>query len=216
MFMDENKNTEAYQLSKSGTGTARFKESEIQEVNERIQKLQQLENISLPTFKDVFKAAIDRALTVNTSSEVENTPPPTLEDLLEENQRVITIDESLQARIADVIKTIGYENTPSLTDFISDLIEIATTVPDIPTAEIKEVIKEVPAQIGENQILLDLSSKQIETVNKISAWRHQNGHDNPALEPSDIVKRMVFNKGSLTNWHGEFPTGIRLKDARNQ
>jgi hypothetical protein len=122
-----------------------------------------------------------------------------------ENQEVNEIKQQL-------IESIGYTETPTDEQLFTDLLEIITTpLEPAPTVEVvKEVVKEVERPLTANEVLLNLTPQQRELIELITRWRFQQKRDTERLTTEKAIKRMVFNAGTLSNYHGEFETGIPL------
>tara|TARA_R110002126_G_scaffold289552_2_gene444707 strand:- start:4558 stop:5058 length:501 start_codon:yes stop_codon:yes gene_type:complete len=72
--------------------------------------------------------------------------------------------------------------------------------------------KEVPAPIADNQVVITCSEKQLNYLDLIRENRIKYREDyrkEPEEEPNNVlIKKMVFNKGTLGNFHELFYTGL--------
>lgn len=106
---------------------------------------------------------------------------------------------------------LGYEDEldpVTNTTILQDLIEVIQ-IPPAPAVEIEiPVIKEVPIELTENEVIVKMTEGQRRAIDFIAEYRERRHLDAEKLDAATIIRRMTFNKGSLTNWHDEFETGI--------
>lgn len=146
-----------------------------------------------------------------------------LEPALEEaNSKLATLESELATtgsnrEIVDkLIQEIGYQETPSDEKLFSDIVEIInTTLEPAPPVEVEKIV-EVEKPLAENEVLVTMTLEQKKLLATIARWRYQSKIDQELLTPSDVMRKMTFNKGSLTNWHGEFETGISESRLKKQ
>jgi len=121
------------------------------------------------------------------------------------------INDELQTLIDECHNVIGYDEIKTLPEILRDLLEIISTpLEPAPTVEIeKEVIKEVEKPLGENDILVQLEPLQKEVLEKIARFRVRYKLDDERTPLDVLIKRMIFNTGTLKNDHGAFVTGIK-------
>lgn len=151
---------------------------------------------------------LDLNAELNTANAELNTPNADLNtDVLELNAELNTDHKQI------LIDAIGYPENPTDESLYSDLLAIITT-PAEPTVEV-EVIKEIEKPLSKGEILVHLSAQEFDTLDIISRYRVHKKLDPQRRTISSIIKKMVFNAGSLTNYHGEFETGFNNKRLKN-
>lgn len=127
------------------------------------------------------------------------------------------LDEgTLQAK-NDLINALGYSEPMPDETFYKDLLEVITleTLTPEPVEIEKEVIKEIPIKLEPNQTIVTTTPEQHNHLELIARWRLSVGKDKELSTVETIIKRMVFNEGTLLNYHGFFATGLKDKNLRN-
>lgn len=196
-----------------------------EEINQKVRAFQEKIDVSATNPTELFKLLLDYAVNQDNNEVI---PPAPIEEngkqddihidfaqVTDSNQveNKEHISEDYKRKLID---EIGYEQEPTDEILFTDLLEIITTPIEVPKieAEYKEVIKEVERELSENEILIDLKPKQHEILKKIARWRSHTKIDDATLPTGDIIKRMVFNHGTLLNEHGYFETGLNAKRAK--
>lgn len=187
--------------------TFRVNEEEKELFNQFAISRQTQENKEFTSAKQIILDLL--SLVNNQNNSVTNENKTENVELSEENKEVLSIKEQL-------IESIGYTDIPTEKQLLTDLLDIINTpLEPAPTVEIeKEVIKEVERKLGVNEILVNLSTPQRELLETIARWRLMQKKDSVRLSLEKLIKRMVFNAGTLSNYHGEFETGIPLHKLR--
>lgn len=208
-------NLDMYQIA-SNSATIKLNDAEKAIFNATAENLQTIGNTVFTNSKQIVFALISRISELETSKiELENqindleteletlktTPPP---DESNEFQKV----ENSEIK-QELIAAIGYEETPSDDELYSDLLEIITT--SLEPAEPEKEIVEIERKLTDNEFLLTLKAAQTEVLNTIARWRFMTQKDDHTNNIPELILRMLFNKGVLLNWHGQFDTGISEK-----
>lgn len=215
-----------YQLT-SSQYSARLSTDELTQLNNIAAQLQTDKNIFFTFQKDVIihlmneysKVYAENTLLKTTISELKDVNAELTEALSNrpqsENIENNTADNSKTTVIKDrLIEEMGYLERPTDEQLYSDILEIITTpLAPAPTVEIeKPVIKE--KELSENEVLIELTEKQKHILELIARYRYSLKEDTQRLSLSDLIKRMVFNRGTLLNMHGEFKTLLRPKTLK--
>lgn len=99
--------------------------------------------------------------------------------------------------------------TDSAEEVLEGLYSGATAEPEV----IRETV-EVPIQVGENQILFDLSPAQKEVL-EVIAKKRQVAFKFPDPETiPELLLRSFFTRAYLFNYFNEFYTGLTQKDVK--
>jgi len=116
-------------------------------------------------------------------------------------------------RYADIIKLIGYQEDmiPSEEKILKDVVDILSEPME---PEIVEKIVEIEKKLQDNEFIIQLEPAQKRVLEVITRWRFQTKKDVKLLSIPQVIKRMVFNRGTLLNWHEEFETGIKEKHIK--
>ena len=156
------------------------------EIAENLNKLLSETNANPSTFKDLFLLLVNKALEPKT-----------------------VVNQQLPEGITTAIENYR-ELNPSLPED-ADVNTIITTALTQPITKEVEVIKEVNKQLQPNQYIIELSDNQMTTLKEIAqnrkAYSDKYRKGLELEEPLTLLKKMVFNKATLNNWHGEFYTG---------
>lgn len=193
-------------------------EDENRMLNERLLQLPADVNTDADTSE--FKTADGADSPADANTDV-NTPPADGFDSYAHIQGFIadSIPSSLVNR-QKLYDAIGYESIPTDEQLFADLLEIITSEDDpADSADDQPVTPLFPSapvlrDPAENEIFLDLSSNQLEMMQKIVRFRVKKGEDQTRLTLVQAIKKMVFNRGTLMNEHGYFKTfinGSRMK-----
>lgn len=124
---------------------------------------------------------------------------------LQENQRIVTIDENLQNEIDDFnLDFMASKLEPTLEETIESLLQEVRTEPEIIE---KEITKEVKAPLKENEILIELSDDECLIVDAIAENRAKKLKNEPVTR-AEMVHQLALTKSTVFNWSGEFYTGL--------
>lgn len=182
-----------YQINKR-SASVNFPEAEITEVNENLKAIQLKHGVVFSTFKDLILHLI--SVDLAEIPEIKTAVMPENALILTENQKIIELNETITAEIAE-------NSSISLTELFTQSIENSKK-----SAEIKEI--EVPVLISENQLLINFSEnpeRKRELLLEISRRRAEKY--NTDLEPiEELAEKLLFNDGTVFNLGGEFYTGF--------
>lgn len=217
----------------NNSATIKFSDEEKEIFNQEAILLQTTENTTFTNSKQVVFALISRCKQLeNQKTDLENqleTVKTNLESL-ETNPKTDENKLETSEIKQELIKVIGFDETVSDEDLLQAclhiferadhfVVEIAKEL-NLPTAThdqileaVKEkiqtpteVVKEVERALTENEVLLNLSAQQKQTIEIIARWRSRTGKDSQLNTIEQTIKRMVFNSGTLMNDHGQFDT----------
>lgn len=179
----------------------RVNEEERNELNEFAKNWQTDENTVFSNGKQVVFALLAHCKQLESKLETLENIPLTSENT---NENINKIKQQL-------IEALAYEATPEDEELFKDLLEIITT--PLEPLEPVEIIKtvEVEKQLAPGEIILDLTPRQSELLELISAYRARLKDDVPRKTVQEIIKQIVFNKYILTNEFGIFKTYIKPK-----
>ena len=214
-----------YQLN-TRSATANFKkenQEDFDEVNAKLALFQQKTGIEYLSFKDLFLALIDQSLLI--SAEKTEELIEKLADVEPEkpadNPYVITVADNLpdwqqfQTRLLNLHEIqVGGDEKPSMIEAINLALEIAELPNESEVIE-KEVVKEIPLEIGENQLLITVLADPKKPIDKkfmildlVSKNRYGKGKSNHLETREEIVQLLAFSGGALFNSEGDTYTGI--------
>ncbi len=77
-----------------------------------------------------------------------------------------------------------------------------------------EVEKLVTAELPEHSVLLQISEKQNIILQTVAERRFENREDKELQTVEQTATSLIFNKCTLFNWGGGFPTGLNLSDFK--
>jgi len=164
-------------------------------------KLQQTEQTLLETLK--------------TSREAVEEPDPTIETTATEEPEA-GIQEPQHAEVSEkyerLIELIGYEEEPTELQLINDLISILSQPAEEP--QVVEKIVEIERELAKGEVIVHLEEAQEKILETIARWRFHTKKDPQRLSHAQLIKKMVFNKGAIFNWHDQFATGLSEKHLR--
>lgn len=152
------------------------------EFNAAILKIQEKTGYTCTSFKEMLDVLVKCALDgiAPKAAEVKMIPTP-----LQENQRIIEIDEETQEMINDFVMAIGGLETPSHTDIFK--IALATSL----TSSSPEPIEE-----PENVVKIEMNEREHYFFKHILDTRKKR---QLVSEPTQVAKELIFNLDNLLN-----------------
>lgn len=214
-----------YKLPESGQISFRISENDKEVLQSLADKLQIDNQETFKNARDIVFAIIEELQTLSAIREEQENKIATLENratsLLAELQKIDAekedkeaLQNEFQPLFDEARELIGYDEAVENSTILKDLIVMINT-PQKPAPPVEvEVIKEVEKPLSADEILLKLSSKQIEVLEYISEWRHRKGLDKTKQTNAEIIKAMTFHRGALLNYSDEYRTGITPKNLR--
>ena len=170
--------------------SARFRPEEEASITAFLEHYQTENGIEFNSFRDFFIHLVKNGATLMSG-------PETGESILVED---------LQPHL----KTFADENALPLESTAKEIVLKALTAEPETIEGEKEVIKEVPLEIPENLLVLELDKEQEEALTEINTARNERleAANHPIETKEDTAKGMLFNKATLNNYGGEFFTGF--------
>lgn len=200
---------------------ASFRVTDIERdlINDVAEEIQEESGNSFTNVKQLFFAMIKKLesqeialkeLQMDYNSKVEE-----LSHLREEPPTLPELPEELKIKFEEIKQSVFEGEELSEETMLDTLVQIVNSpAPVVP--QIEEKIVEVERELSENEVLIDLKPAQKNVLLKIADWRFKNDYDKEVLSPGEVMRKMTFNRGSLTNWHGEFMTGITERKLRKE
>jgi len=190
---------------------------EIKKTREEVQRDKELELQILRSSNQELKERLlqsQQALeqSGNEQLEAEQTTTESVQETEQESDSTEFENQTMQ-QYQKLIELIGYETEPTELQLFNDLIDIISQPQEPETIE-KNV--EIERELAKNEFLLQLEEPQATLLEKIARWRYQTKRDPQRLQIPQLIRRMIFNKGTLFNWHGEFDTGISEKRLKQK
>lgn len=191
---------EKYQIQ--GTQISfRVNNEERTELNQIANDLQTENNVVFNNAKELTFAIIDKMKQGKAEA-----PRP-------EAEVVEVMPVSLQEKFAEIKASVFEGENLSEIEMLNTLLSIVNT--PTPAVEIeKEVIKEVERPISENEVLVNILPAQKQILQRIAEWRFSRRKDAQKLTEGDVMRKMVFNMATLTDYGEMFPTGISEREFK--
>src|SRR5690554_1511222 len=170
-----------YKLPESGQISFRISENDKEVLQSLADKLQIDNQETFKNARDIVFALIEEVQTLSAIREEQENKIATLENratsLLAELQKIDAekedkeaLQNEFQPLFDEARELIGYDEAVQNSTILKDLIVMINT-PQKPAPPVEvEVIKEVEKPLSADEILLKLSSKQIEVLEYISEW----------------------------------------------
>lgn len=162
-----------------------FSGDEINEVSSILDQLQRTHGYASDTMKGLFLQILRKSLenSINPAGTLNQIPVSESAEFIELQQQYETL----------------FEQNKALTLEVEQLNSIELDVP-----EAVEIEKPLP----EFSLILQLDAPKIQALEQVSDYRHRHGHDKSRLPIEITAERMLFNRATLYNWGGEYPTGL--------
>ncbi len=196
---------------KNRTTSITCNEEERNIFNQSLIEVQEKEGIIFSSVKDSFSRLLSIALKAesNESNETEQVEKP--ESILEftESDENLT---KLKSLLDEFRENQGLSEGYLVEGLIIKAVHLAMKAPEVKEVE-KEVIKEVPLSIGENQLLLTITDQPklpIEKKKILLDEIHSRRKTKKGISETkeQMLEKMIFNDNNIFNLGGEFFTGF--------
>lgn len=212
-----------YQLTGQQIGF-RISENDREIINAVINELQTARQTSFSSFKDaVFALISDRKQYKNELISLREQLEEALQKVKTDETTPISnrfqVDFSENTAVQELIgKVIENESLPVDSD-VSEVVSVALSKALQPPTVIKETVEKeievaVPVALKDGEVILSLKPMQRTILEIISKRRFEAGYDSALQSIETTADRLIFNKATLFNWGGEFPTCLKLGDFK--
>lgn len=195
-------------LNAQGRGglTVNIHRDELDEINKKLQTIQDFHGINPGTGRDLFMSMLSvlekQALSGDAPIAKTDEQAPSLENMV----TLADLESALFERTKDLS-----DECNAKTQEIEVLKDQLKVYENMEVPETIELYKD--RELTENELLLELSEKQTYVLKLIASNRAKRLRLHQAEALDEIVKQMVFNRGALFNWHEEYYTGLSKKDT---
>lgn len=214
-----------YQLSSQQVGF-RVSENDKEILNSVLNELQTEKQTSFSSFKDaVFVLISNRKQTekelISLREQLEEALQKVKTDETTPISNRFQVDFSENTAVQELIgKVIENESLPVDSD-VSEVVSVALSKALQPPTVIKETVEKeievevsVPTPLKDGEVILSLKPMQRTILEIISKRRFEAGYDSELQSIETTADRLIFNKATLFNWGGEFPTCLKLGDFK--
>lgn len=196
-------------LNAQGRGglTVNIHRDELDEINKKLQTIQDFHGINPGTGRELFMSMIavleNQALSgiAPAAKTDEQVPLP---------ENMVTLAD-LESALFERTKELSDECNAK-TQEIEALKDQLRVFEDMEVPETVEIVKYRERELSEYELLMGFSEKQMYVLKLIASNRAKRLRLRQPEDLDEIVRQMVFNRGALFNWHEEYYTGLLKKD----
>lgn len=196
---------------KNRATTITCNEDERNTFNQSLIEIQEKEGVIFSSVKDAFSRLLSFAIKPESTENEKPIEVEKAENILEFTESTEKLTH-LKSMLDEFRSNQGLSEEISVEEIILKALILAQKAPEIKEVE-KEVIKEVPISIGENQLLLtitDQPNKPIEKKKILLDEIHIRRKNKKGISETkeQMLEKMIFNDNIIFNLGGEFFTGF--------
>lgn len=184
------------------TNAINYGDKDRAEINQLILAVQSKHEKQFSNVKELFEFLLNQALSETEPPEIETKTIEIAPDnalILDDSNEIATKCTTLLQEFANS-KEIG-DSSPAIQ--ILKAIELTNIEPK--TIEIK---KEIPVQLNENQLLVNLEGNQRKVLDLVVQKRIVHNKRKGIETPATILRDRFFHWDVMEDWTGEFFTGL--------